>query len=449
MISPGDTVIAAVSGGPDSMCLLEILEKLRKKLNFDLEAAHFEHGIRGQDSLLDAAFVSKTAAEKGLKLNEAFADVPESAGHGKMSLEEAAREHRYEFFEKLAEKHGDGVKIALGHNSDDQAETVLMRLLRGSGMRGLAAIPPVRGHYIRPLIEIRRLEIIQYLESRDIAWREDETNAATDALRNHIRHILLPLLVKEYNPNIVETLGRTSDACRATVDYIDKIASDIREKNSVRKPNGLFAPRNVFENNHPAVAAAVFESMYIALTGGLRKLRFQHRLDTVNAAREGRSGIYTLPDGWIAAVDSGGVFITTKPPEMNIEYDIPLVVPGKTYIEPTGVEIDAEVVDRANNEKWANAHPTEAYLDMDALRTPIIVRNSAPGDRMRPLGGSGSKKLQDIFTDAKAPRWKRPVYPVIVSGDDIAWVAPFSVSELFKVTEKTEKLLHFTVSGIK
>jgi len=448
MIAPGDVVIVATSGGPDSMCLLDMLERLGAELSFELEVAHYEHGIRGENSRLDAQFVQKAATSRGLKLTVEAGDVPSQAALRKMSVEEAARESRYAFFERILDKYGDNTKIALGHTATDQAETVLMRLLRGAGIRGLSAISPVRGPYIRPLIDIEREDVVNYLEMRSLSWCEDETNLAMDALRNRIRHELMPVLERNFNPRLVEALSRTADVCRLAVDYLDKIAEKIVRENVVRRDKGFFLEREVFAAEHPAIAAAVFEALWRMARGNLRKLRYEHRMHILEASSEGRSGIFCLPDDWIAAVDSGGLLLSPEPPGKPPEYELPLEIPGETRIRATGAIITAEIIERNSIlESWKSAAPEDAYLDLDAIKAPLVVRSLKPGDRMEPLGGAGTRKLQDIFTDLKAPRWMRAMVPVIAAGDEIVWVAPLKIAHTFRVTEKTATVLHLQLSG--
>jgi len=472
MIEPGDVVIAAVSGGPDSVCLLDTLDRIKDELDFTLEVAHLDHGIRGENSRRDAQFVKELAKLRGLKLYKKTATVPQLARKMKMSIEEAAREARYEFFERLLKNRGGSesaslrspirdvskgavgsrgnkskVKIALGHTATDQAETVLMRLLRGSGPRGLAAIPPVRGPYIRPLIQIERKEVVAYLNQRGLRWMEDETNVHPGHLRNRLRNELIPTLEKDFNPRLIESLCNTADACRSVEDYLESEAQKIVKAHAVKKGKGFYLLRKAFTESHLAVATVAFELLWRMARGNLDKLGFEHRAKIVDTIREGQSGMFYLPDGWIAAVDSGGITISPKIPIKLAEYRMPLKIPGETIIDSIGMRITAEILSRGPEERWKNADPEEAFLDFDAIAPPIEVRSPRPGDRMKPIGGSGTRKLQDIFTDLKVPRWGRSAIPVITSAGEIAWVAPLKVSHTFRITRKTAKLLHLRISG--
>jgi len=448
MIEPGDHVVAAVSGGADSVCMLDMLDRLRDMLGFSLEVAHFEHGIRGQDSRGDAEFVEKLARSKGLEFFMEAGDVPSVAREKKLSMEEAAREERYAFFRRILAARRANTRIALGHTATDQAETVLMRLIRGAGVRGLSGIPPVRGPYIRPLIEVEREAVLKYLENRGLDWREDATNLSAGHLRNRIRRELMPAIARGYNPRIVEVLSRTSEVCRLTADFMDAVGEEAFRGKISRRGRGFFLPGEVFVKNHPAVGLAAFEKMWEMARGGLKKLRNEHRSAVVEAAREGRSGIYCMPDGWTVAVDSGGVWLSPHPPVTHVTYRIPLEIPGRTCVEQTGAEIESEVMDRPSEDKWKNASSREAYLDMEKVSGPVEVRPPGPGDRMRPLGGKGSRKLQDIYTDLKAPRWIRPLLPVVTAGGEIAWAPPFRIGHEFRITEDTRKVLHLRLAGL-
>ncbi len=449
MIGPGDRVVAAVSGGADSVCMLDILDRLRVTLGFSLEVAHFEHGIRDEDSRKDAGFVEELARSRGLDLIMEAGDVPSSARDRKLSVEEAAREERYAFFRRILAAREGNAKIALGHTADDQAETVLMRLIRGAGVRGLSGIPPVRDSYIRPLIDTERDTVLKYLQNRGLDWREDATNLSMGHLRNRIRHELMPGLLENYNPRMVEVFSRTSEVCRLTADFMDSVGEDVVRGKVSRRGQGFFLPREVFTENHPAAGLAAFEKMWEMARGGLKKLRNEHRSLVVGAAREGKSGLYTMPDGWMAAVDSGGVWLSPQPPVTHVSYCIPLEIPGNTYIEQTGASIESEVISNPLIEQYKNASFREAYLDMEKMAEPFQVRSPEPGDRILPLGGKGSRKLQDIYTDLKAPRWMRPLLPVVTAGEKIAWAAPLRICHEFRITEDTREVLHLKLEGLE
>lgn len=442
-------MVAAVSGGADSVCMLDILDRLRETLDFTLEVAHFEHGIRGEESRSDAGFVEKLARSRGLELIMEAGDVPASARDKKLSVEEAAREERYAFFRRILAAREKNTKIALGHTADDQAETVLMRLIRGAGVRGLSGIPPVRDNYIRPLIELERESILKYLQNRGLEWREDATNLSTGHLRNRIRHELVPALGEVYNPRIVEVISRTAEVCRLTADFLDAAGEEAVRGKVSRRGRGFFLPREVFARNHPAVGLAAFEKLWETARGGLKKLRAEHRSLVADAARKGKSGIYCMPEGWMAAVDSAGVWLSPQAPVTYVSYRIPLEIPGNTRIEQTGAAIESEVISASSEGQWKNAPPPEAYLDMEKMAEPVEVRSPEPGDRMRPLGGKRSRKLQDIYTDLKAPRWMRPLLPVVTAGGKIAWAAPLRIGHEFRITESTRKVLHLKMAGLE
>lgn len=440
MITTGETVTAAVSGGPDSVCLLDVLDRLRDEMGFTLEVAHFEHGIRGESSVADADFVREIASVKNLKFHFGSKNPKALMNDKKLSIEEAARDARYVFFENVRNS-SPLVKIATGHTSNDQAETVLMRLLRGSGPRGLAGIPPVRGCYIRPLIEIERSEIMEYLNECHLKWRVDETNELDNALRNRIRHDLIPALKRDYNPRVVEALCRGAEASRETVDYIDATVEKIAAEEIETRESGIFIPLRAITENHPALATGIFEAAFKMAAGNLRKLRFEHRAAPIRAAREGRVGIYNLPGGLLAAVDRSGILITQEMPEINFEYCVPLKIPGKTSIDVIGAEIEAEIIERCDTELWKNALPDEAYLDFDLMTPPFEARSWKTGDRMIPLGTIGTKKIQDIFTDSKTPCGKKPFHPIIATAGEIAWAARMRISDKYKISEKTKIIL--------
>jgi len=441
---PGDMVVVGLSGGADSTCLLESLDILKGEFGVRLAAAHFEHGIRGKAGRRDAEFARSLAGERNLRFILGRGDVPALAQREKLSIEEAARKARYEFFDSIPRRFRgvkkEAIKIALGHTADDQAETVIMRLLRGSGPRGLGGIPPVRGRFIRPLIEVSRETIIGFLRARNLSWTEDETNVSGDYLRNRIRRELMPAL-KEYNPNLVATLVRTAQACREMSDLLDGEAAGMLAKCRIGKRE-VFIPRKLLKDEHPARAMALIEAAINEVKGSLWAVRSDHRRAILEAARTSGTAQIILPGGFEANI---GKDVRVGGPHSPIEdFRMPLEVPGTTRIEALGVTFDATIVKPAKN--YEMYPPNVAHFDLDSMKRPIEIRNFRRGDRFQPIGMKGTRKAQDIFIDLKVPReWRRRV-PIITAGGDIAWVAPFRMAHGFRVTGKTHQVLRIVLN---
>ncbi|OGS71022.1 MAG: tRNA lysidine(34) synthetase TilS, partial [Firmicutes bacterium RBG_13_65_8] len=237
LFSPGDRVLVAVSGGPDSMAMLNVLLELAPDLGFELGVAHFNHRIRGEASDADARFVAGISAQLGVALHRGEADVPALAVEGRLSTETAAREARYAFLRRTAAACAYS-RIAVGHTRDDQAETVLLAVIRGSGLAGLGGMAPLAGDVARPLLEATRTEVMAYLEARGLAFRTDETNLSLDHTRNRLRHVLVPILETEFNPDVKGALARLAGTLRADEDYLAQATSDFMRTAAVEAPPG-------------------------------------------------------------------------------------------------------------------------------------------------------------------------------------------------------------------
>lgn len=447
----GDLVIVALSGGADSVCLFDVLYELKSYLGVELAAAHFNHKLRGDSSDRDELFAKKLAEDKGVQFFVGRGDVLKKAKRGGISIEMAGRTLRYEFFEKLAKKLKTNkvgtVKVALGHNANDQAETVLMRLLRGAGPRGLAGIPPTRGIFIRPLIEIPRGEIIGYLKAKKLSWVEDETNFSDDYLRNKIRHEVMRELEKNFNPNLVQTIVRTANACRDMVEFLEEEASSISKLFEKRKEEIVFS-RALIEGKPPALAVAVVEQALSAFGRGLWAVRSEHRRAVVDALKSGKATKITLPYDVEIRVDSEQVIIRNVGDIKSPVFCYRLKTRGVTeipevngYIETCVMSLKSPLCGDFN----FRDSPFVAYLDYDKVKQPLEVRNFRAGDRFQPFGMKGEKKLQDFFVDLKVPREQRKLVPIITACGEIAWVAPYRIAHPYRITSATKRALKLSL----
>lgn len=453
MIDPGDVVIVAHSGGADSTCLIDSMKRLEDELEIRFASAHFNHGIRGDSANRDAGFVKKMADKLSIPFFCAEGDVRALAEKEGLSLEDAARRARYNFFETLPSQFEDvpvhKVKIALGHTADDQAETVLMRLLRGSGPKGLAGIPPIRGKYIRPLIEIRRDRIVEYLQSRGLEWVEDETNRSTEFLRNRIRHELMPVLIRDYNPKIVDTLSRTARAMSETADLLSLQAAELLKECKIEKDEALI-PRKLLNETHPAMALSLIGAAISGVKGDLLEVRSEHRRAVLDGtAADGNSQV-TLPGGYIVDIGSENVRIGRQEESIG-KICASLVIPGITYNEDLGSVFETtlmELPSPGSGQSHVSDDPAIVHLDFDKMDEPFEVRNLREGDRFQPLGMDGSRKLQDLLVDLKIPRQKRAKVPIITAGGMIAWVAPYRIDNRFRITPETKRVLKISMRAM-
>ena len=429
MLKGGETVLVAVSGGPDSLCLLETLYRLAPALDLDLHVGHFDHRLR-DGSARDAAFVGRVAARLGLPATIRAAGathVPKGR-----SPEEAARDRRYAFLEETADAIG-ATRIATGHTLDDQAETVLMRLLAGTGTRGLGGIPPVRGRVVRPLIETRRSDTEAFCRSLGLRPRRDPTNADRTFRRNAVRAELLPLLIERFNARTPEALARLADVARDEDALLDELAAAALEPDPI--PRGVRIPIERLLALPPALQRRVIRRV--------APLDAPHTERILELCREGTTGDRaTLPAPLNATLSYGSLLIGREavPPASGQEpAPAALDVPGVTDLPLWSMRMRT----------WIESEPSPAWpdgrrvcvLDAARLRAPLAVRTPRRGDRFHPLGMAGEKRLGDFFTDAKLPRAERARVPIVTAGDRIAWVVGHRPDDRFKVTGRTRRLL--------
>ncbi|PRR73908.1 tRNA lysidine(34) synthetase TilS [Neomoorella humiferrea] len=436
LLEPGDKVVVGVSGGPDSLALLHVLNTLREEFCCTLHVAHLNHCLR-PDAEADAEYVRKLAAEWGLEATIEGRDVAAYQRAKHLSLEEAAREVRYSFLQEVAAAVG-ATKIAVGHQADDQAETVLLNLLRGSGLTGLKAMVPRRGQIIRPLLFISREEIEEYCQRQGINPRRDFTNEDLTLRRNKIRHLLLPFLAREFNPAIIRALSRTAVILQEEEEILAGLAKEafnglLKEKD--RDGKNLVLNRQKMLTMPVGLQRRVLRLAASALG---RTVDFEQ----VEGAREAalRGGVISWPGHLkVEARETELVFILPQEKARFDGFFHYLQVPGLTPIPEAGWAIRAEVT--APPSVFSGGED-EAWLDWDKIHRPLIVRNWRPGDKFHPLGMVGRKKLQDFFSDIRFPVARRRLVPVIVCGEHIAWVAGLRLADDFKITPATRRALH-------
>ncbi len=439
MLAPGWTLVVAVSGGVDSMVLLHVLAGLGETYGVRLHAAHLDHGLRGLEAERDAAAVAAWGRSLGVPVTVERAGPLDRRGG---SLQRAARAARYAFLERVADRVG-AQRIALGHTRDDVAETLLLNLLRGAGLRGLAAIPPVRGRLIRPLIAVPRERILAYARAHRVPWMEDSSNRSAAYRRNRIRAELIPALAKEYNPNISEVLARTAALLRAEDAYLDSLARMALRRSAQAGRTGEAVLRGPeLAELDPVLRRRVLRAALESLPG--RPILPARHLAGLEAwvAAGPQPGRRDLPRVLAAFWERGQLVLapqSTPPPVPAVA--LPIAV--ATRMAPFGMIFLAERVERAEARVPPPA-PEEVWLDAAAAPGGLAVRGWRFGDRFRPLGLGGSKKLQDFFVDAKVARGARGRVPLLVSGDEILWVVGHRVDDRAKVTPATRSLLRVT-----
>ncbi|OGC77720.1 MAG: tRNA lysidine(34) synthetase TilS [candidate division Zixibacteria bacterium RBG_16_40_9] len=445
LLKSNDKILVAVSGGPDSVALLSILFDLRYKFNWDIETAHINHKLRGKGSDKDEEFVKTLACQLGLQFYLKSLDTKKFASRKKLSLEDAARQIRYEFLEKTAQNI-KADKIALGHTQNDQAETVLMRLFRGSGSLGLSGIPIQRGEFIRPLLEVSREEILKYLKQKKLSCRTDKSNLTAQFLRNRIRQKLLPLLQKEFNPEIVSTLSRTATILNEIEQFLEKETEKIYKKVAGQKKGLILLDLKRFLSSGKLIQRNLLRHSWTRLTNDIYPLDFKQVERVLDLTESGKVGKrVNLKNNYWAELNSKHLVIFK---EQLKKYKIPVKFPGEFKLN--GHNLKAQIVDREKlPEKVRTKSENYAYLDWEKLKAPLRLRSFLPGDRFRPLGMKGSKKVSDFFVDAKIPRHKREEIFLLTSKGKIAWIVGERISEDFKVDRKTRKVVALQFSNAR
>ena len=438
MIAPGEKVLVAVSGGPDSMCLLHVL----REAGCHIETAYFDHETRDGESTADGEFVREHVGSLGIPFYTESRPVEAEAHAAGLGFEEYARQVRYAFLKRAARDAGC-VVLATGHNADDQAETVLMRLLRGTTPHGLAGIPTVRDdegvRIVRPLIACTRAQVLAYLDAHGIPYRTDRTNADTRYLRNKVRHELLPLLRDRFNPHIDEALVRLAEVQRDEDGLLSRAAQEayarcVAEDGAVQ--------RRVFADLHPALQRRV-----------VLILAWRHGVDCPFDQVEGAVR-FICGGGTGRAFDLGGgvslrnardaTGVVTQPGTVDPR-EIALAVPGETTAFGKQFQVLCHDAVPTKDLK-AYCLPTRQVFDADAMGTTLSVRHRRPGDRFSPLGMTGSKKLKDYFIDLGIPVTQRDREVLLIANGTIAWVVGHAIAAPVAVTPQTQRTVEVRVT---
>lgn len=437
LLKTGDKTLVSVSGGPDSVALLSILHELKDEFQWNLEVAHINHKLRGKESDKDLEFVRKLADKNGLQFHSSHVNTKKFAKDKKLSLEDAARQIRYNFLEKTTQKI-KADKIALGHTQNDQAETVLMRLFRGSGTLGLSGIPIRRGKFVRPLLEVSREEVLKYLKQNKLSYRIDKSNLTAQFLRNRIRAKFLPWLKKWINPEIVSTMSRTATILNEIEQYLDKETKKIFEKLTQTGKNKILINRPKFSKLDHIFKRNLVRYGWSKLTAEIYPLEFKQVERVLGLVETGKVGKrVNLKSGYWAELNSKHLVIFKKQLK---KYKIPVKFPGEFRLN--GHNLKARIIERKKlPEKIRTKSQNQAYLDWEKLKGTLNLRGYLPGDKFKPLGMKGNQKLSDFFVNSKIPRHKREEILLLTSKKKIAWIVGQRISDEFKITNKTRKVL--------
>ena len=448
---PGSRVIVGLSGGADSVALAHLLQELASPCGLSLAGlAHLNHQLRGPAADEDGEFCRDLARRLGLPIEVGRTDVSRLAATRHESLEQAGRTARYAFLEEAATRFGAD-RIAVGHTRDDQAETYLLRLLRGAGPQGLAGIRPRLGLVIRPLLDVTHAELRRYLDQRGVGFREDETNADTSIARNRVRHELLPLLARRFSPAIIDVLSREAAIAREDAALLDSLAASAAARLVHVEGVAVLVDRAALAAEPLAVARRVLRGALAAASGG-RFVGFS-QTEQVLALATGTGGRGPIDVAGQRVSSVGGQLVIHPaaagrrgPVAAGPVFHYSLSIPGEVVVAECGCAVSAEtapfVADADSLGRLRLGHADQAVVDRAAFPAGLGVRNRRQGDRFRPLGCSGTKTLQDLFVDRKVPADRRSRVPVIVDHEDrIVWVAGHALDDGYKVTSETKSVV--------
>ncbi|NLL47971.1 MAG: tRNA lysidine(34) synthetase TilS [Firmicutes bacterium] len=429
-VNPQERILVAVSGGPDSMVLLHLLWRYNPKR---IGVYHLNHGFR-ETASQEAVFVKEYAQKLGIPAQIESYDITGFLTESGESKQQGARKIRYQLLRNFAEANGYH-RIALGHHGDDQAETVLMRLIRGSGVHGLAGIPPQRGPYIRPLLDFYKDELLRYCADFEVPYVLDESNFEPVYLRNKIRQELLPLLVKEYNPEIIAQLVQLADLAKEDERELQQRAEEVLSQHLRWRHGQVTFPRSVYAELSTSMQRRVLRGLLQSYKGHLLQISYSHIEDWRQRLAEGSSFRLSLPQ---CPVSATAAFIFVGEFAGKAWQTTELKLGGELRVGP--FTIQAELLPNDGLERQENCED----FDLDALALPLIVRRRQAGDRLRLFGG-GTKKVKDLMIDGHVPLEQRDFFPLVCDQEDILWIPTLRRSSKGAITKSTKRVLRLSL----
>ncbi len=464
LIEKNEKILIAISGGPDSVFLFHILYMLKEEYNMEIGLVHLNHMLRGEDADNDEKFVKDLAKKYDLKIHSFREDIKKYCDDKKLSFEEGARNRRYEIFDEVFKKYSYN-KIALAQNKNDQAETVLMRLIRGSGIKGLKGMNFKRGNIIRPILNISKIDIEQYLNDNNLRFCVDKTNFKTDYTRNKIRLELIPYIEKEFNDNIVDVLFSTAEIFNEDYLFISKYADTVfynivKEKNINDKIIYEIYIDNLLLQDDSIIKRIIRKIIFILSSEDLKGFNKIHLNDILNLIKNKvNNKKYYFKDICINInYDTLEIYIDDDKKELinnkdDILYyelkDINKAIidykNGKNFTQNEITIGDYKIKFNITKNSKIVANKNKIYIDLDKIKNDINIRNRKSGDKFIPFGMNGRKKLKDFFIDSKIENKLRDKILLLCDGNEIIWVVGYRMSELYRVTKDTKNVLQITV----
>jgi tRNA(Ile)-lysidine synthase len=450
MLRPGFHVVAGISGGADSVCLLRILKQLSQEYSLSITAVHVNHMLRGTESDADEAFVAKLCRQWDIPLRVFHADIVKISQSSGLSEEEAGREVRYDYlFQVLRDEYAD--VIATGHHYEDNAETVMLNILRGCGLEGLTGMDYRSGSIIRPLLGIRRSQIEDYLCSEGISWRTDSTNLSNKYVRNRVRNLLFPSITEHFQSDPARMINRLSALARRDEAYLKDQARKVFSDVSKELSSGISLDADVLCRLDTAISSRIVRMAWEKATGSLKGLESIHVDEIIRLCRESGTGKrLSLPKGWSALLSYGRLILSPAKPAQKKAWSYPVAVPGTVHVEEAKGVLKASVLSKErfmeHFETGLDIKETSKTQVFDYLKINcgINIRNRRDGDRIRPFRAPGEKKLKKFYIDNKIPVEERDDIPLVATGSKILWVIGMRTSDEFRPDERTQSFLVLT-----
>ncbi|MGR3293805.1 MAG: tRNA lysidine(34) synthetase TilS [Candidatus Scalindua sp.] len=472
LFNANDRIVLGVSGGPDSVALLSLIHNTNRTnpSYSEIFIAHLNHSIRGRESDEDEQFVSTLADKYEVSLITEKRDIMKIARERKISLEEAARDERYKFFESVAEKIGANV-IAVGHNADDNAETILHRIIRGTGITGVSGIRPKRKltpisriSLVRPLLFTWRKDIITYLKEENLSYRVDSTNVETDKLRNRIRMELIPHLEENYNAKIKKSLVTLGETAVQNCDYLEEKAKILFEEVLVNKEakteesasvtksvDDIVLDINKLKKSPQILQQMIIKEAVVRLNIPLKKLSYKNYKNILDFLNSRKTAANNIIKEYLNIRIEGNELRLSKnkycAEESPVLSETEIKVPGETELVDMNCRVKTEIREITHgflDEFKRNKSNYEEAVDFDKIIMPLMIRTRRQGDRFWPLGSRGAKKIKDFFIDNKVPVMERDTIPIVTMNGQPIWIVGFRIDDRIRVSEETTKLLMMT-----
>lgn len=445
LIEKGDGVVIGLSGGPDSVCLLYLLISIREKLGINIAAAHLNHMLRGEAANEDEEFSRKLCEKLNVKFFSKRVDINKYSKEHSLSSEAAGRKVRYGFFDEVMQKLNYN-KIATAHNANDQAETVLMRMMRGAGLEGLCGIPINRENkYIRPILFLNRSEIENYCEEKGIKPRIDATNLERIYSRNKVRLDILPYMKENFNQDVIEAINRMSILLQEDNKFIDKEVNKVFREKCELLNKAVIINKEVFTLDEAVIKRVIRKSIEY-VSGNKYDVELKHIDDVEMMQKHGTGKSINLPNNLIAINIYGDIKI--KYEEENKNSNNVRIIPKNELMDNiivfNDLKMQFKVVDNNENLNY-NKNSFIKYFNFDKINKGITIRYRKNGDRIVPIGLNGSKKVKDIFIDMKIPKEDRDSIPILEFDDNISWIVGIKQSDLYKIKKDTKKILKIAI----